>query len=89
MATIACELKWLKVILSNLGVIHTKSILLHYKHQVASHMAKNPVFHEQIKHIEVDCLFIQHEILNGNIIPYHVTTHVQLADIFTKALGKR
>jgi len=69
MATTTCELKWLKGILSNLGIDHGKPMIIHCDSQAAMHIAKNPVFHERTKHIEVDCHFVRNEILKDNICP--------------------
>ena len=88
MAAITCELKWLKGLLLSLGVHHPKSIPLFCDSQSTLHLAKNPVFHERSKHIEVDCHFLRDAILDGLITPSYVPTRTQLADIFTKALGK-
>ena len=89
MASITCELKWLRSLLLCLGVEHPKSINLYCDSQSALHIAQNPVFHERTKHIEVDCHFVRDAIQNGIILPSYVPTKVQLADIFTKALGKK
>jgi hypothetical protein len=86
MATTTCELKWLKGILSNLGVVHDEPMIIHCDSQAAIHIAKNPVFHERTKHIEVDCHFVRNEVLKNNIRPIYVSTTTQLADIFTKSL---
>ena len=89
MAALTCELKWLKVLLLSLGVRHPKATKIFCDSEFALHIAKNPVFHERTKHIEVDCHFVRDAINDGLISPAHVPTSSQLADIFTKALGKK
>ena len=74
MAAITCELKWLKALLLSLGVNHPKAIKLFCDSQSALHLAKNPVFHERTKHIEVDCHFVRDGINDGLISPSHVST---------------
>ena len=55
MANTSCELVWTKRLLNELGVVHDGLMRLHCDSQAAMHIAKNQVFHERIKHIEIDC----------------------------------
>lgn len=75
MATTTYQLKWLKGVLSSLGALHTQPMRLYCESQVALHIARNPVFHEWTKHIEVDCHFFRDEIVNNNICISFVPMH--------------
>ena len=50
-------------------------------------LASNPVFHAQIKHIEVDYHYIREKVLSKETQVHFISTLDQLADIFTKALS--
>ena len=89
LAVTTCELKWLRGLLFTLGVHHPTPMRIYSDSQSALHIAQNPVFHEHIKHIEIDCHFVRDEICHGTICPAYVPTTHQLADILTTALGKR
>ncbi|GAA0173634.1 hypothetical protein LIER_41561 [Lithospermum erythrorhizon] len=75
-------------LLLDFGVTSAGAIQVHCDSQSALHLAHNPVFHERSKHIEVDCHFVRDVIQDGIITTSHVSMTSQLADFFTKPLGK-
>ena len=52
----------------------------------ATYLAINPINHARTKHLEVDLHFVQERVRWGDILIRHISTHSQLADIFTKSL---
>jgi hypothetical protein len=51
-------------------------------------LAKNPIFHEQSKHIWVRHHFIRDCLEEGSIKADYINTKDQLADMLTKPLGR-
>ncbi|KAG7578844.1 Zinc finger CCHC-type [Arabidopsis thaliana x Arabidopsis arenosa] len=89
MNAVTKELKWLKELLQDLGFDHQEPMTIRCDSKAAIHISSNPVFHERTKHIERDCHFVRDEVLRGAVKPIHVDTTEQLADILTKALGRK
>ena len=86
MAQTASEVTWLVRLFAELGVTSLKPVTLHCDNQSAIAIAKNPIFHERTKHIEIDCHFTRDKVLEGLLQLSYLPTHDQLADIFTKIL---
>ena len=85
-ASAASEVTWLVRLLEELGIKDLKPITLHCDNQSSIHIAKNPIFHERTKHIEIDCHFTREKIIEGLIQLTYLPTQSQLADVFTKIL---
>ena len=62
MTLATCELIWLKQFLQELRFGKDEQMTLVCDNQAALHIASNPIFHERIKHIELDCHFIREKI---------------------------
>ncbi|XP_019241462.1 PREDICTED: uncharacterized protein LOC109221428 [Nicotiana attenuata] len=80
------ELVWLSRLLEELTVSPHLPIPVHCDSLSALHIARNPVFYERTKHIEVDCHFVRTKLQEGLISLHHIGTGQQLADVLTKAL---
>ncbi|PHT99572.1 5-epiaristolochene 1,3-dihydroxylase [Capsicum chinense] len=55
---VVAELCWLRRLLGNISVSINIMFLFFYDSLTAIHIARNPVFHECTKHIDVDCCFV-------------------------------
>ncbi|GJV94264.1 retrovirus-related pol polyprotein from transposon TNT 1-94 [Tanacetum coccineum] len=63
-------------------------IPMYYDNKSAIALCYNNVQHSQSKHIDIKFYFIKEQVENGLVELYFVNTEYQLADIFTKALGR-
>ncbi|KAK8928931.1 hypothetical protein KSP39_PZI017248 [Platanthera zijinensis] len=89
MMAVTSEITWLESFLVDLGVKLSSPSTLFYDSQAAIYIAKNPVFHERTKHIEVDCHFVREKVQAKELKLEHVPASGQVADIFTKALPRK
>jgi len=80
------ELAWLKRLLHEMGEGSSQPISVFCDSQAAIHIAKNPVFHERTKHIEMDCHFVRDKLQEGLVTLHHIPSDEQLADVLTKSL---
>jgi len=87
MRRVVAELTWLVRLFDDLNVPISLPVPLQSDSSAAIHIAKNPVFHERTKHVEIDCHFVRQQYLAGLISLSHVRSSSQLADLFTKSLA--
>uniref|UniRef100_A0A2N9HU41 Reverse transcriptase Ty1/copia-type domain-containing protein n=1 Tax=Fagus sylvatica TaxID=28930 RepID=A0A2N9HU41_FAGSY len=86
LADTTAELLWLRWLLQDLGIDCSTAVLIHCDNRNAIQIAHNDVFHERTKHIEIDCHFVRHHLLQGTLQLHSVSSQDQLADIFTKPM---
>lgn len=56
------EIVWLRWPLSDMGDILSLPTSLYYDNKSDIQIAHNSIFHERMKHIEIDCHFIRHHL---------------------------
>ncbi|KAL3697894.1 hypothetical protein R1sor_011970 [Riccia sorocarpa] len=82
------EVCWLRSILSEINLLNTGPTVIWCDNQSMLKSSKNPIFHARTKHIEVHFHFVREKIIDGTIEAKYIPSGLQLADIFTKALGR-
>jgi len=87
MGRVVAELSWLTRLLAEFNVTSIVPVPVHCDNQAAIHIARNPVFHERTKHIELDCHFVREKLMARLITLHYVPSHTQLADVLTKPLS--
>ena len=74
MATVTSEVVWLIALFKTFGLNHTQPVFLYCDGKIALYIVANPVYHERMKHIEIDYHFIREKIEDGIIKTLHVPT---------------
>ena len=84
----AKEAIWFRLILSELGMLKEGPTEILLDNQSAIALAKNPVFHGWMRHVEVQHHFIREKLEDGVITAEYVPTGDQVADVLTKGLAR-
>jgi hypothetical protein len=87
-STTSTQALWLVRLLSDLLGRDTGAVELRVDSKSALALAKNPIFHEWSKHIQVRYHFIRGCLEEGNFKACYINTKDQLADLLTKPLGR-
>lgn len=89
MSAACSEAVWLRGLLAEIGFPQTTPTLLHADNTSAIQIATNPVFYERTKHVEVNCHSIQEAVDTHVISLPHISTDLQIADVFTKSMTRQ
>ncbi|XP_054812871.1 uncharacterized mitochondrial protein AtMg00810-like [Prosopis cineraria] len=68
-ASTVSELIWLRWLMKELQAPQAKATPLYCDNQATLHIAMNPVFNKQTKHVEMDCYFVRERVQTGEIEP--------------------
>ena len=83
-----CEAVWLRKIIPDLEEEKSGSTCINCDNQSAIKSTHNPICHARSKHIELQYHFIRENIGSNEIDLVFCNTKDNMADIFTKPLGK-
>ncbi|GJW26753.1 retrovirus-related pol polyprotein from transposon TNT 1-94 [Tanacetum coccineum] len=81
------QVLWMRSQLTNYGLEFNKTPM-YCNNKSAIALCCNNVQHSRSKHIDIRFHFIEEQVENGVVELYFVNTEYQLADIFTKVLGR-
>ncbi|GKD57455.1 gag/pol polyprotein, partial [Tanacetum coccineum] len=85
-ADTVAELTWLQAPLNELGIRSSSTPILWCDNLGATYLSANPIFHARTKHVKIDYHFVREKVAQGDLRVQHISTHDQIADIFTKPL---
>jgi len=80
------EVKWVSMLVSEMGYQVRKPILIHTDNQSAKNITKHDTEHGRTKHIDIKHSFVCGEIKEGQVEIKSISSEQQMADTFTKTL---
>jgi len=85
-ATNVCQSVWLNNIMTQIGFNLDVPIKIYVDNVSAINLAKNPIFHQRSKHIDIRYHFLRDQVEKNMIKLEYCRSKDQIADIFTKSL---
>ena len=85
---VAKESVWMVEFLEGLGVSIHNAMMINVDNQGAIALARNPVFHDRSKHIDIQYHFTRGLVRSGKVALNYVPTKEMLADVLTKPLPR-
>ena len=82
------EFVWIQDILTEWGFVSKTPKRLYYDNLAANYIIQNSLFHERMKHIEVDCHVVRRKYDVDIIELKHVSSANQLANLLAKPLRR-
>ena len=80
------EAEWMTAFLGCLGFDFHNPMVIHVDNQGANSLARNPVFHDQSKHIAIQYHYTRELVRAGKVRLEYLHTKEMLADLLTKPL---
>ena len=84
----AQEIVYFRGLLERLGFAQIEATFLHEDNEACVQLARNPVYRERSKHIEVCYHYLRDQVAKEAIAMAPIRSEFNIADIFTKALGR-
>ena len=81
-----CEVLWVKQLIKDLGITDCAPTPLFCDNRATLAIAANPVYHDRVKHIDIDCHFIRDQVASKSITPTFIPSTQHVVDMFTKVL---
>jgi hypothetical protein len=82
------EIMWVQSVLRELQVLGTRCARLWCDNLGAKHLASNSIFHERMKHVEIDYHFVRSHVLKKLLNVRSISTDDQVVYGFTKAISQ-
>nr|GEV83730.1 hypothetical protein [Tanacetum cinerariifolium] len=88
LANSASEIIWITHLLRELHVLPSGRPTLLCDNRSALFLSQNPISHKRAKHIDIDYHFVWEMVMSRKLHTKFLSSHIQLADIFTKSLPR-
>ena len=85
---VAKQVLWHRSLFNELKIPQPGTSTIFTDNQAAISIGHNPEFHARTKHIDIALHFLRDHVEKGTLNMVYITTHNNLADLFTKGLPR-